>query len=338
MRVLTATGDALYYLHSDHLGSTSLTTNSSGGEVARQTYYPYGQVRSGGGLPTDVGFTGQRLDSYIKLIQMGARWYDPEIGRWLSPDTVVPDGARPQSLNRYSYVENNPVLFIDPTGHDRDFGVMDKSDDDYLRWLGKVYSKSDWQQCCAHIPFGQFVQAYEAHEFYMANPEVAFRDSLGEETDAYMWARQYSENVLHNAFEPYADELIMDKIQEAYGLGDVELWYTLVLGLAISEGMSDEFEGSRRWANSAADASRLAKSLASQQQMWEPGLPIAGPGTKRPFRDALRVAAEYGGKPEDWVKMTSRSYRAMDGTQFETHWVENMHTGVRVEFKTRFIR
>ena len=48
---------------------------------------------------------------------MGARWIDPYLNRWLSPDTLVPDPADPQSLNRYSYGYNNPVKFRDPSGH-----------------------------------------------------------------------------------------------------------------------------------------------------------------------------------------------------------------------------
>jgi hypothetical protein len=51
------------------------------------------------------------------LIEMGARWYDSSLGRWISADTIVPDMANPQSLNRYSYVYNNPVIYVDPTGH-----------------------------------------------------------------------------------------------------------------------------------------------------------------------------------------------------------------------------
>jgi hypothetical protein len=48
---------------------------------------------------------------------MGARWYDAQLGRWISADTIVPDPVNPQSLNRYSYVNNNPIKYIDPTGH-----------------------------------------------------------------------------------------------------------------------------------------------------------------------------------------------------------------------------
>ena len=48
---------------------------------------------------------------------MGARYYDARIGRWTSADTIVPDPANPQSLNRYAYVVNNPVKYRDPSGH-----------------------------------------------------------------------------------------------------------------------------------------------------------------------------------------------------------------------------
>jgi len=48
---------------------------------------------------------------------MGARWVDPALSRWLSADTLVPDSNNPQSFNRYSWVRNNPLRFVDPTGH-----------------------------------------------------------------------------------------------------------------------------------------------------------------------------------------------------------------------------
>jgi hypothetical protein len=48
---------------------------------------------------------------------MRARWYDPTLGRFISPDTIVPNPQNPQSFNRYSYVLNRPTVFTDPTGH-----------------------------------------------------------------------------------------------------------------------------------------------------------------------------------------------------------------------------
>jgi RHS repeat-associated protein len=70
---------------------------------------------------TNQGFTGHRHNNTgtydLGLIYMNARYYLPEVGRFISPDAIVPDPANPQSHNRYSYVRNNPVNLIDPTGH-----------------------------------------------------------------------------------------------------------------------------------------------------------------------------------------------------------------------------
>jgi hypothetical protein len=49
---------------------------------------------------------------------MGARLYEPYINRWIQPDTIVPDPANPQSLNRYAYVLGNPLKYVDPSGFD----------------------------------------------------------------------------------------------------------------------------------------------------------------------------------------------------------------------------
>jgi RHS repeat-associated protein len=108
----------VYFIHADHLGSTSLTTDMTGTVVAEARYLPYGEERwTDGTQPTDFTFTGQRADSYIKLMEMGARWYDPQIGRWISPDTIIPDPGNPQTLNRYAYVNNRPLVSIDEAGH-----------------------------------------------------------------------------------------------------------------------------------------------------------------------------------------------------------------------------
>jgi RHS repeat-associated protein len=117
-RVAMHKGGVLYYLHGDHLGSTSLTTDASGGIVAQARYLPYGQERwITGTLTTDFGFTGQRSDNYTHLIEMGTRWYDPQLNRWISPDSIVPQPGDPQNLNRFSYVLDNPVRHRDPSGH-----------------------------------------------------------------------------------------------------------------------------------------------------------------------------------------------------------------------------
>jgi RHS repeat-associated protein len=72
-------------------------------------------VRSGS-VPTDILFTRQRLDD-TGLYFYNARYYDPTIGRFISADTIIPNPANPQAFNRYSYVLNNPLKYIDPTGY-----------------------------------------------------------------------------------------------------------------------------------------------------------------------------------------------------------------------------
>jgi RHS repeat-associated protein len=78
-------------------------------------YYPFGGARSGS-VPTDKLFTGQRLDD-TGLYYYGARYYDAGIGRFISADTIIPNPANPQAFNRYSYCLNNPLKYVDPSGH-----------------------------------------------------------------------------------------------------------------------------------------------------------------------------------------------------------------------------
>lgn len=89
-------------------------------------------------------------------------------------------------------------------------------------------------------------------------------------------------------------------------------------------------------ASSAIAGRDLAIALAKESQMAEKGVAIAGSGTNTPLRDAPRLAAEYGGQPEEWIKKSSTSYTDKEGRTFETHWYEHGPTGNRVEFKHKF--
>jgi RHS repeat-associated protein len=111
---------AVYWLHSDHLGSASLATNANGGEVpnSAQRYKPFGELRvAGSGQPSKYTFTGHYDFMAFGLIDMKARMYSPLLGRFLSADTIVPGAGNPQALNRYSIVFNNPHKYVDPDGH-----------------------------------------------------------------------------------------------------------------------------------------------------------------------------------------------------------------------------
>ena len=106
------------YLLGDHLGSTSPTASSTGSKVAELRYHPWGGTRfTSGTTPTTRRFTGQVEDAAIGLYFYNARYYDPALGRFIQADTIVPNPANPQSLNRYSYVLNSPLRYTDPSGH-----------------------------------------------------------------------------------------------------------------------------------------------------------------------------------------------------------------------------
>ena len=106
----------LYYLHQDHLGSTSLVTDSTGKAVSKQSYYPYGATRS---QTSDVGskklerqYTGQVSDEdETGLYYYNARYYNPTIAKFTQADNA--DTLQ----NRYAYVRNNPTSLVDPSGN-----------------------------------------------------------------------------------------------------------------------------------------------------------------------------------------------------------------------------
>jgi RHS repeat-associated protein len=108
----------LYYVLKDHLGSASVVTDASGNILGEQRYYPFGETRlSTGTIFTDRLFTGQREMAGLGIYHYGARFYSPKLGRFLSADSIVPNPSNPQDLNRFSYVRNNPLRYIDPSGH-----------------------------------------------------------------------------------------------------------------------------------------------------------------------------------------------------------------------------
>ena len=90
--------------------------------VRRLTYKPFWETVSNTGSVDfeKHRFTGQELEPETGLYFYNARYYNPVLGRLISPDSIVPEPGDPQTLNRYSYVGNNPVNRIDPidpTGH-----------------------------------------------------------------------------------------------------------------------------------------------------------------------------------------------------------------------------
>jgi RHS repeat-associated protein len=118
--------ETISFLHRDRLGSVELVTGPAGQAPQRRTYEAYGKRRTVTGtspVSARVDYTGHELDTEFSLINMKSRLYDPQIGRFISPDSLIAAPWRPQALNPYAYVEGNPVNHNDPTGHQADEGT-----------------------------------------------------------------------------------------------------------------------------------------------------------------------------------------------------------------------
>jgi RHS repeat-associated protein len=126
LRVAQVKGTTRSFFHKDHLGSSTVMTDASGYELEYSDYAPFGSQRVHTGTNTsDYRYTDQELDAENGLYNYNARLYDPFIGRFISADTIIPEPFNPQSLNRYSYCLNNPLIYVDPSGH-----VQKKKGDD----------------------------------------------------------------------------------------------------------------------------------------------------------------------------------------------------------------
>jgi RHS repeat-associated protein len=138
LRVLTDNGTptATKYYNFDHLGSVTAMSDEEGRVVSdalggpNATVFGYdpwgarrkpdGEAASAASFTPQVGhreFTGQETIPSVGLVNMNGRVYDPALGRFLSPDPNIQRPSDLQSYNRYSYVENNPLKYTDPTGY-----------------------------------------------------------------------------------------------------------------------------------------------------------------------------------------------------------------------------
>jgi RHS repeat-associated protein len=107
-----------YWYHQDHLASTRSMTDQSSTVVASFDYTPFGEVIPyTNPVKTDIQYSSHRNDQDNGLIDMNARYYDPQLARFISADPIIPNGNNPQALNRFSYVFNSPNTYLDSSGY-----------------------------------------------------------------------------------------------------------------------------------------------------------------------------------------------------------------------------
>lgn len=114
-----AVAQTVEYMHTDALGSVVAITNSSGAVVERNQFEPYGEDLTG--IKDGPGYTGHVSDAATGLSYMQQRYYDPQVGRFLSSDPVTAQDDPVRNFNRYRYANNNPYTFKDPDGQDGEF-------------------------------------------------------------------------------------------------------------------------------------------------------------------------------------------------------------------------
>ncbi|MEM7482386.1 MAG: RHS repeat-associated core domain-containing protein [Acidobacteriota bacterium] len=138
--------DGPRYYHLDHLGTPRLITNQHGRRADGAAYYPFGE-QVGWEQPSDerMRFTGHERDQHgpgqlDDLDYMHARYCNPMTGRFLSVDPSQKSARQkmPQTWNRYTYVANNPIKFLDPDGRDLTIAFDFKGSDIGLKMQARI--------------------------------------------------------------------------------------------------------------------------------------------------------------------------------------------------------
>ncbi|MFC5767408.1 RHS repeat-associated core domain-containing protein [Actinacidiphila bryophytorum] len=165
-------GNALSYLFGDQQGTATAAVAALTLAVSRRKQLPFGQTRgTSGAFPGDQGFVGGTTDP-TGLIHLGAREYDPVLGRFLSVDPVN-DITDPAQMNAYSYAHNNPVTKSDPDGT-RPLGPTDGGTTTDNAWANDRGMSAGWHYKNGRWVWGQTPKKDKAsrkkYAHYRANP------------------------------------------------------------------------------------------------------------------------------------------------------------------------
>ncbi len=115
---IDASGNVFFY-YADHLGTTRTITNGTGTTCYDADFTPYGQeMIHTNTCPQNYKFTGYERDPETGLDYAMFRYYNSRLGRFMGADPLAGSTTDPQSMNRYAYVSNDPLGFIDPLGLD----------------------------------------------------------------------------------------------------------------------------------------------------------------------------------------------------------------------------
>ena len=246
---------AVEYFLSDHLGSTSITTDVNGTKVSETRYKPWGEVRfswTAGQSTTpayllpNYTFTGQYshmddpstawVTEGFGLMFYVSRMYDPALGRFIQADSIVPGGV--QGLDRYAYVNNAPTRFTDPSGHrcfpanECDTPHGDKPVSAFLTDIPDSLKGSPYQD--AFIRGMGFVNQLLSHKGWWTSylnsndSETVWKFLL---TLAYLFeSYSYSQMPDWNTFKQYMTDSIVNKVGDLYNDYGIAGFYIYIGG------------------------------------------------------------------------------------------------------------
>ena len=181
-----AAAGAFYFTYTDHLGNISAMSTTAGTVVTNSNarYDPFGTFTTA--TPgsnrsiSNHGFTGHRHNNTgtnnLGLIYMNARYYMPEVGRFISPDSIVPEPKNPQTYNRYSYALNSPVNYTDPTGHCT--SNYEAGSQDMVTCLSAWNSVANYLYGAAFGPGGSGNFPNELVSDWLANADIGMLENL----------------------------------------------------------------------------------------------------------------------------------------------------------------
>jgi len=174
-------GTTLYWLHADRLGSINATTDGSGAEVLRRSYRSYGELLGQTGTHTEsLGYIGQRTDSETGLTYLHARYYDSQLGMFLSPDPIGADS------HTYRYSAGDPINGLDPSGLDEDC-PYGSDNEPHCKTSTTVYACGDPRLTPGQQAECDYRQAQAAEFEGLANGSWSdnFWQTLNQETNYY---------------------------------------------------------------------------------------------------------------------------------------------------------
>jgi len=242
-----------FYFHSDHLGSSNLITDATGGLVQHLEYTPSGEVfvderPTQSSWSTPYKFNGKELDEETGLYYYGARYYDPRTSVWISVDPLA---EKYPNVSSYVYCHNNPVNMIDPDGMG-DYYTMcgvslgkDKNVND-----NKVYTADGINKDGS---FSNAVQLPGTHTQFQKSSNVVRQESNSNDPNEDLWiahtannsAKESNKSLYEKLMSSYSSVDDKSALSTSNNTSDAQRARTAVID--VLSGGADPTGGAKLW-------------------------------------------------------------------------------------------